>query len=241
MVDAGPWTEDRYRDLTDTLRSLAEEPYRAFHQRLVPEVNNLLGVRLPLLQAISREIAKGDWASYLQAARTDTYEETMLQGLVIGRIRADLDTVWPLVEEFVPKVDNWGVCDSFCAGLKIVGSHRAEVWPRLLPYLRSEQEFACRFGVVVLLDFFVVDDYIDRVLEELLRIRSEAYYIQMGVAWALSLCFVRYPQRTESALRQSPPPAAIYQKALQKIVESRRISAEERERVRVWKREVAQG
>lgn len=240
MVDAGPWTEERYQNLVDTLRSLAEEPYRAFHQRLVPEVHNLLGVRLPRLQAISREIAKGDWASYLQAARTDTYEERMLQGLVIGRIRADLDTVWSLVEEFVPKIDNWGVCDSFCAGLKMVGAHREEVWPRLLPYIRSGQEFACRFGVVLLLDFFVVDDYIDRVLEELLQIRSEAYYIQMGVAWALSLCLVRYPQRTERALRKNPPPSAIYQKALQKIVESRRISSEERDRVRAWKREVAQ-
>lgn len=77
-------TTEEYAALKERLRAMADPSYRAFHQKLVPEVENLLGVRIPALRQLARELARGDWRGYLAAAQTDTYEETMLQGLVLG-------------------------------------------------------------------------------------------------------------------------------------------------------------
>ena len=102
------------------LETLADETYRAFHQKLlgVPTAP-VLGVRLPALRAIAKQIAQGDWEAYLRAARDDSLEETMLQGMVIGAVRAHIDQVLPYIASFVPKIDNWAVCDSFCASLHL--------------------------------------------------------------------------------------------------------------------------
>ena len=82
-------TPQDYEALQARLRSLADPAYRAFQQKLVPDVTNLLGVRVPALRQLARELVRGDWRGYLEAARHETYEETMLQGLVLGCARME--------------------------------------------------------------------------------------------------------------------------------------------------------
>ena len=102
---------------------LADDEYKKFQENLCPDNDNIVGVRLPLLRDLAREIAKGDWRTYIKTAQDEYYEEIMLQGMVIGCVRTDVEERLRYITNFVPKIDNWGVCDSFCSGLKFTKSN----------------------------------------------------------------------------------------------------------------------
>ena len=107
-------------ELRARLESLADPGYRAFSARLLPVGTPLLGVRLPALRRIARELSRGDWRAYLDGAADGSFEEILLQGMVIGYAEMDMGERQHRTAAFVPKISNWSVCDSFCAGLKAV-------------------------------------------------------------------------------------------------------------------------
>ncbi|CQR71866.1 DNA alkylation repair enzyme [Sporomusa ovata DSM 2662] len=220
------------------LLALVDEEYRQFHSKLLPDADNILGVRLPHLRELAKELARGDWRSYLQAARADYNEEIMLQGLVIGYAKADIEEILRHTAAFVPKINNWGVCDSFCNSLKITKKYRAQVWEFLQPYLRSQEEFELRFGIVMLLSFYIEDEYIEQVLLRLDDAKHEGYYVKMAVAWAISLCYINYPEQTMAYLKQNTLDDFTYNKALQKITESLRVDTATKSLIRGMKRSV---
>lgn len=102
----------------------------------------------------------------------------------------------------------------------------------LKKYLSSEKEYELRFAIVCLLDFFINDTYIDEVLELLADIQHDAYYVKMADAWALSICYIKFPQKTEPILERETLDGEIRKKAVQKIRESLRVSKEEKERLK---------
>lgn len=222
--------------LKQQLLALAEAEYQKFSSALIPNISNVLGVRLPALRKLARPLAKGDWRSYLEQAEGDYFEEIMLQGMVIGYVKADVEEILRYVAAFVPKIDNWSVCDSFCTGLKFTRTNRERVWDFLQPYLQSDREYDIRFGVVMLLDFYIEGEYIDRVLERLDSIKHDGYYVKMAVAWALSICYVKLPERTLLYLRNNSLDDFTYNKALQKITESYRVDRETKQQIRRMKR-----
>lgn len=101
------------KSIKDKLIELADEEYRKFNSGLIPSAGNILGVRMPLLHKMAREIAKGNWRAYIAAADDEYFEETMLQGLVIGYVKADVEEILKYIAWFVPKINNWAVCEIF--------------------------------------------------------------------------------------------------------------------------------
>jgi 3-methyladenine DNA glycosylase AlkD len=213
-------------DLQNLLKTLAEPGYQKFASALLPGTNNLLGVRLPVLRQIAGDIAKGDWSHYLSKP-TDTYfEETMLQGMVIGHVsqvntwgqtyssKSDTrgqtyssksDTrgqTRVYLEAFIPRIDNWSVCDSFCAGLKSVRENREEAWPFIMSCMKSKKEFEFRFGAVMLLNHYLTHDWIDPVLEAFFTHTHKDYYGKMAIAWGLSQAFAFDPRKTLTQFEQ---------------------------------------
>ena len=209
--------------IREQLFVLAEEEYRIFTSRLLPGTKNILGVRLPVLRKIAKEIAKEDWRNFLKDRTNEYFEETMLQGMVIGYGKASIEEILGYVTDFVPKIDNWSVCDSFCNGLKITKKNKEKVWEFLKPYFSSNKEFHVRFGVVMLLHYYIDDEYIDRVLDTLDKIKHEGYYAKMAVAWAVSACYIKMPEPTLAFLRNNHLDDFTYNKSLQKITESLKI------------------
>lgn len=218
------------------LMEWSDENYQRFSSALIPNINNVLGVRLPLLRKLAIEIARGDWRAYLEQAEDDYFEEVMLQGMVIGYVKADIEEVLSYVSEFVPKIDNWSVCDSFCLGLKITKTNKLRVWDFIHPYLTSDKEYELRFGIVMLLFFFIEDEYIDRLLQLLNNIKHDGYYVKMAVAWAISICYVKLPEHTMVMLRTNSLDKFTYNKALQKITESHQVDPEMKRMIRGMKR-----
>jgi len=215
---------------------LADPKYRQFQSGLMPGIDNILGVRLPDIRKVAKELAKGDWRSYIAIAQQDYHEEIMLQGLVIGYAKADVEEILHYVAEFIPKINNWGICDSFCSNLKITKGQLPRVWQFLQPYLNSSAEFEIRFAVVMLLFYYLNDEFMDRVLVSLNKVNLDGYYVRMAVAWAVSICFVRYPEKTMVYLRENNWDDFTFNKALQKISESFCVEKDTKVLIRKMKR-----
>lgn len=210
-----------------------EEEYQVFSAGLLPGTEHLLGVRIPALRKLAAKIAKADWRVYLETASDAHFEEIMLQGMVIALAKMELAERLERTAWFVPKIDNWSVCDVFCAGLKCAKTRRAEVWAFLQPYFEAEETYALRFAAVMALDHFVEEAYLEPLFARFDAMRKEQYYVQMAVAWALSVCCVKFPARTMAYLRDEHSlDAFTYRKTLQKILESYRVSAALKEEVR---------
>ncbi|MEK5061792.1 DNA alkylation repair protein [Paenibacillus sp. FSL H7-0326] len=222
--------------LKKQLLALSDQKYQQFTARLIPNITNLLGVRHPELHKLAKTIAKGDWRTYLNQAEDEYFEEVMLQAMVLGYVKTDIDELLEYVAAFIPKITNWSICDSFCSGLKITKKNKARVWEFVTPYLSSEDTYHVRFGVVMLLTYFVDEEYIEQVLQKLDTIHSEEYYVQMAVAWAISICYIKMPEQSTKYLLESSLDKFTYNKALQKITESYQVSAEQKELIRTMRR-----
>ena len=222
--------------IQERLAALAVPDYKTFHNGLCPGLTNCLGVRTPQLRALAKELAKGDFRGFLAEANDDSYEEILLQGMVIGYSKMALEERLSRIAGFVPKIDNWATCDLFCTTLSFAKKHRAAVWEFLQPYLASLSEFAVRFGVVMLLNHFITNDYIDDVLKALNDVRHDGYYAKMAAAWAVSICYIKFPDKTGAFLQSNRLDGFTHNKALQKIRESTRVSAAEKEALQKWKR-----
>jgi 3-methyladenine DNA glycosylase AlkD len=209
-----------HKAIREQLFELAEENYQKFSSALLPNINNILGVRLPTLRKLAKVIAKDDWRRFISMADSDYFEEVMLQGMVIGYAKADIEEILQYATDFIPKIDNWSVCDSFCNGLKFTKNNMESVWDFIQPYLSSKKEYEVRFAVVMLLNFYIDEEYIDNVLKLLDNVKHDGYYVKMAVAWAVSICYVKFPEPTMKYLKNNSLEAFTYNKSLQKITES---------------------
>lgn len=204
-------------DIRKRLELEAEEKYRNFSSGLIPNINNVLGVRIPKLNKLCKELYKTDWKSFIN--KPCIYmEETMLQGMLIAK-SGDLE----LIEQFIPKIDNWSVCDKFCNSLKCVKNNKNLFWEFLQPYLKSKKEYDNRFALVILLEYFIEKDYLTKIFEILNNFNSKKYYAQMAVAWLVSMCYIEYPSETTEFLKTTKLGDWTYNKSIQKIIESQKV------------------
>lgn len=220
-----------YSQLPARLDSLRDETYRRFNESLIPGAEGTsYGVRLPQLRVIAREILQGDWQRFLSEAKdSPIYEIIMLRGLVIATAPCEYSQRLHLLAGFVPSIQNWAVCDCVTGSLKSARRHLPETWTFLQPYLQSRKEFELRFAVVMLMDYFLTEEYIEQVLALLRCIRHEGYYVNMAIAWALSVCFVKFRNRTLALFQSKVLSPWVQNKAIQKCRESRRVTAEDKQ------------
>ncbi|MCI6927224.1 DNA alkylation repair protein [Butyricicoccus porcorum] len=212
------------------LFAMAEREYRDFSSALVPGCGTMIGVRLPRLRALAKEIAT-DADAYFAEPCGDLFEEIMLRGMVIGCMKCPTDQRMQHIRDFIPLIDNWSVCDSFCNGLKEAKKKPEAYWEFILPYLSGEQEFAVRFGVVMLLFHFAQGEWLPRVLAQLEQVSHPGYYVRMAVGWAVSVCYVRDPDDTWDWMQRVTLDTETARMAIQKILDSRRVTGADRERI----------
>lgn len=224
------------QDVIEELLQNVDETYREFHSGLCPNTDNIMGVRIPKLREIAKRIAKENPIEFLKQINTNYYETIMLYGMVIGYMKEDLETRQKYLDIFVPKIDNWAVCDCCTSTYKFTTHHMEEMFQYIQKFLKSSREFEIRFGIIMLMDYYLTDNYIDKVLEILNQITHDGYYVKMGVAWAISVAFVKYEEKTRELLRHNKLDDFTYNKALQKIIESNRVSKEKKEDMRDLKR-----
>ena len=236
------------KEIRDRLNKMSDADYEKFSASLIPASGRgtMLGVRLPALRDYAKELSKGDWRQELSYEEDLYFEETMLRGMILGYACRDIEELFACLKDFIPRVQNWSVCDSVCSGLKLVEKYPEKTWDFLQPYLKSGEEFPCRVGMIMLLNHFVklgedkkkitrkrlvtmadlqgqeeTGGYLEPILQALDREFTEGYYAQMAAAWLLAELFVTYPVRTLRGLRELHLDAFTRKKAVQKIRESR--------------------
>ncbi|WP_413852651.1 DNA alkylation repair protein [Candidatus Ruminimicrobium bovinum] len=227
-----------YEKIRQDLLNLQDKKYQQFHRSLCPGTNNIIGVRIPVLRAYAKKLSKQEnFKEYISFNETVYYEEIMLQGMLIGFIKnADITELLPIIKNFILKIDNWAVCDIFCSGLKTVNKNKETVWKFIRKYLKSKKEFELRFAIVMMLDYFIDEKYIKDVLNIFDTVKHNGYYVKMAVAWAISAAFVKFPQITMIYLKKSNLDIWTYNKTLQKITESLRVSPKTKEIIKKMKR-----
>jgi thiamine-phosphate diphosphorylase len=218
------------------LYEFVDKDYQKFSSSLIPNCNNMIGVRIPQLRKLAKGLAKGNYRDYLSNVTEDTFEETMLQGLVIGYVKCEIDEKIKYIEEFIPKIKNWSINDVFCSTLKFVEKNREQMYEFISKYVNSNSEFEQRFVAVMMMYYYLNDEYIDRVLKILDGLKNDGYYTKMGVAWAIATAYAKYPEKTYAYLvNGNSLDKFTFNKSLQKMIESYRVSADDKVKLRALK------
>lgn len=196
--------------------------YKAFHKNLIPTVSDedIIGVRVPVLRKIAKQAVKDN--VYIGE---DYYEEKMLRGFAVGYKKCTIEEHLEELKRFIPLIDNWAVCDCCCSTYKFVNKEPETVWNFIQPYFDGN-EYEIRFAVVMLMDYYLTDDYIERSLNILQTLKSDCYYVNMAIAWAISVAFVKYEQAVCDILENRILSSWVHNKSIQKIRESCRVSKE---------------
>ncbi len=224
--------------IKEKLLELADLKYKEFHSGLCPGIENIIGIRVPVLRNYAKELAKSyEIEELLEQIDNQYYEEIMLQGMLIGLEKENFEIIQKHIETFVPKIDNWAICDVFCAGLKVTKKRKKEMWNLIQKYLTSKQEFELRFAIVMILDFFIEEDYLEKDFKIFDSVSSQAYYVQMAIAWAISICLIKFYDKTIQYLKTTTAlDNFTYNKTLQKARESYRITEQQKEELKKMKR-----
>ena len=218
------------------LQNHIDETYKQFHTSLVPGLTEMMGVRIPILRELAKKAAKEDYYGFIEDFQPEIYEEVMIRGMMIGYAKFPMEEQKRELKKFISLINNWAVCDSCCTTYKFMKKNQEEWFSFLEPYLNSSQEYEIRFAVVCLLDFFVNETYIEQVLDVLVQVHHDGYYVKMAVAWAISVCYVKFPEKTEKILEENLLDDFTHNKSIQKIRESYRVTKENKERLQKMRR-----
>ena len=216
----------------------ASDPlYREFQAKLLPTVkrSRILGVRIPEIRRYARALRGSPLAvDFLAVLPHETYDEDNLHAALLESIR-DFDTALAEVERFLPHVDNWATCDGFCP--KILRTQPDRLWASLLRWLASREIYTVRFALVRLTAWYLdAPLFSTAVLDAALSARGDDYYVRMAQAWLFSVALVKQYEAALPYLTDQRLPAWVHNKAIQKAIESDRISPLTKQYLKTLKR-----
>ena len=210
-----------YKKFIEYLFSLKDDEYRKFNQKII-KTDNIIGIRLPILKNIAKNIAKVDYMSFIKNNQHQYYEEIMLHGLVITYLKVSFEESVILFDDYIKFIDSWATCDSVVMNYKIVSKNLDFYLIKIKEYLSNKKTFIKRVGIVLLF-YYLNDKYIDSVLEISDSIVTTEYYVKMANSWLISICLIKYYDKTINFLKNCHLDDWTYNKALQKAIESNRI------------------
>ena len=197
------------------------DEYKLFQEKIIPDTKyEILGIYSKTLKEIAKENKNN--LAYLKEEH-HYLEEFMLHALILGYLK-DFKTVLDELSTFVYKIDNWALCDTLCASLKITKKYKKEMLNFISKY--NLDGYKKRFYLIMLKCYYVDEYYINLIFNELDKINSDEYYVNMGAAWLLSECYIKYPNETYEYMKKSKLNDVAFNKGISKIHDSFRINDE---------------
>ena len=218
------------KELREKLISISDKKLSEFNKKLCPDTKKeILGIRIPELRKLTKKIVfEEEYIDYLKKSldTSDKYiEETIIQGLLIGYSKISIEEKLKYMEKLIYKIDSWIITDTVIPTLKVKEKDLDLVWKFIIPYTKSKEEFKIRFAVIVMLDYFINDEYVDKVIETIDKIKTDKYYAQMAMAWTLAEIGIKYNDKAMKYLKaKNNLDKFTYNKTLQKMIESYRVS-----------------
>lgn len=221
------WTQADYNSFVEYMKTLADEKYKKFSDGLVPGTEFSLGIRVPNLRKMAKEISKGNYKEFLECKKGEYREEVMLEGLVMSLIKCDYPQMLDMIKQYADKITSWETCD--IVSFKGLKKYLPQFWNDIEYFIYNENPWIVRYGFGCLLEFYLTDEYIDRVLSYVDSVNSDFYYVQMMQGWLLATAAAKCRDKTIAFLKKNNLNATTQNMALRKMRESYRISAEDKE------------
>lgn len=209
-----------------------DKEYRVFQQKLMPgiKLDDIIGVRLPVIRKIAKENAKTEDAKkFLDSLPHKYYDENQLHGFLINLIK-DYDECVKRIDEFLPYVDNWAVCDSI--NPKMLSKHKEELIKDIKRWVSSKETYTIRHGIHMLMAFFLDSDFKKEYLEIPGKIVSDEYYVNMMIAWFFATALAKKWDATITYIEEKKLPVWVHNKTIQKAIESYRVNEEHKQYLR---------
>lgn len=229
------WTKEDYMTFIEYLKSVSDDKYKQFSDSLVPGIKQSFGVRVPILRSIAKEILKGNYNEFLHIGKGDYREEIMIEGLVMSGIKCSSYTeLLSLIMQYAEKINSWETCD--IVSFKQLKKYKTEFFDDIEYFIYNKNNWIVRYGFGCLMEFYLNDDYIDRVLKYVDSVNSDFYYVQMMQAWLIATAAAKCRDKTMAFLKCNHINSTTQNMAIRKIRESNRISAEDKEKVLNFKK-----
>lgn len=222
--------------ITERLFELRDEKYALFQAKLTPGVpaESFIGVRVPLLRALAKELVKeGGYPDFLARLPHVYYDENMLHGLLVSEIKDYCECV-RAVERFLPYADNWAVCDVMSP--RVFRKNKDRLIGKIREWSASGHTYTCRFGIEMLMSHYLDGDFREEYLEIPAAVRSGEYYVNMMIAWFFATALAKQWDAAVPYLENGRLDTWTHSKTIQKAVESRRITPEQKDFLRTLKR-----
>ncbi|MBQ8451805.1 MAG: DNA alkylation repair protein [Clostridia bacterium] len=217
-------------------RAVSAEDYER-HKRIINSNQEIIDIKMGDIRALAKELSKCDFKPYLSTAKASSkesefYEETLIQGLLISSIK-NLDEQLNEFSWWVKKIDNWSTCDSVCASLKILKrcKEKEKYFNFFYDISFSKEEFVSRFGIVTIMSVFLESQFLDKIIELCKRVKSDFYYVNMGLAWLISFLFMKFKNETYELFESNTLSKFVQNKAISKCRDSFQVSGEDKDRL----------
>ncbi|MBO4474504.1 MAG: DNA alkylation repair protein [Clostridiales bacterium] len=217
------------------LRKMADPKYQEMQKKIIPTVDpeSIIGVRTPELRALAKEMSKSSEASAFVAELPHKYfDENQLHAFILSGMK-DYEICIAEVERFLPYVDNWATCDQMSP--KIFRKHKADLLKHIQVWLKSDQTYTIRFGVGMLMEHFLDEDFDLKYPKMVAKLRSEEYYVNMMIAWYFATALAKQYEAVLPFIEEKKLAMWTHNKAIQKAVESYRITPEQKEYLKTLK------
>ena len=215
-------------EITKRLFALQDTTYRDFQAKLIPTVSpdSIIGVRTPELRKLAKQLVKDpDIEGFLTALPHRYFDENQLHSFLLSEMK-EFESCLAKVQSFLPFVDNWATCDQMSP--KVFKKHRKELLPRIREWLASDAPYTIRFGVGMLMEHFLDEDYEVSYPELVASLRSEEYYVNMMIAWYFATALAKQYDTVLPFLEEGRLDGWTHNKAIQKAAESYRITPEQK-------------
>ena len=217
------------------LFEMKDEGYANFQSKLVPTVNRqkIIGVRVPDCRKLAKEMKNSEEVGeFLSSLPHEYYDEDILHALLLSEIN-DIDECIKAVDDFLPFIDNWAVCDIMSP--KVFKKRPEKLMTKIEKWTKSSHTYTCRFGLKMLMTHFLDENFKAKYLEIPARIKSEEYYVNMMIAWFFATVLAKQWNDTVKYFQSPVLDKWTHNKAIQKARESYRITPEQKEYLKTLK------
>ena len=215
-------------EIRNELFKMQDIEYRDFNSKLIPTVKkeDMIGIRTPELRKYAKKLIKSEeMEEFLHSLPHKYFDENQLHAFIISEIK-DFNICMDELINFLPYLDNWATCDQLSP--KIFKKHRNDLLPHIYEWLKSDKTYTVRFGIGMLMEHFLDEDFKTEYPEMVAAVRSEEYYINMMTAWYFATALAKQYESILPFIEGNKLDTWTHNKSIQKAIESNRISAEQK-------------
>ena len=223
------------KEIEKELFKLQDKKYQEMQFKIIPNIDNstIIGVRTPEIKRLAKEVFKEDYKSFLEELPHKYFDENQLHAFIISELK-DYNECISYLDKFLPYVDNWATCDQMSP--KIFKKYKKELLEYIKVWIKSKETYTIRFGIGMLMEHYLDEDFNKKYLELVSKIKSKEYYVNMMIAWYFATALAKQYKDTIIYIENNKLDTWVHNKTIQKAIESYRITDKQKEYLRKLKR-----